>query len=285
MNATRCLALALVTLGAPTVAYSQVNTPATTIDQARLVATVREATARYRDRTEAIDAGYRRIGPDFPGMGEHWISVPLLLEGGVDPRRPPILEYVEINGVPTLVGAAFAVLLAPGTEPSTTGLPVDAGVWHYHGGTVSEESFMRGHAHALPSRHDKPRIAVLHVWAWLDNPDGPFATDNWALPFARLGLARPSQPPSPEAAHALGLAAAGESYYLAVLTPERDRNAPRRADIASLLGTAAIDIREVLRTQPLDVAMAAAAARWRAARSDIRAIGGTWIGGDEATVP
>lgn len=40
-----------------------------------------------RDRHQAAVIGYRPIGPDFPGMGEHWISVPLLLDGSIDPAR------------------------------------------------------------------------------------------------------------------------------------------------------------------------------------------------------
>jgi hypothetical protein len=59
---------------------------------------------------------------------------------------------------------------------------------------------------------------VLHAWIWLDNPDGLLATDNWALPYARLGYAAPADV-SPDAARALALAAgdAGRAYLEALI--------------------------------------------------------------------
>lgn len=185
--------------------------------QQDFVAEVREATMRYRDRSAAVADGYRPIGPDFPGMGEHWISVPLLLKGKVDPARPPILEYATLGNEVTLVGAAFAVLLKDGEQPPSSGIPVGPDEWHYHSGTVSEESFVASHAAGGHHHVSGPAIAVLHVWAWLENPDGPFATDNWALPFARLGLPLPATQPEPDALHAVALAAGGERYYSAYL--------------------------------------------------------------------
>ena len=97
------LAFALTALAAP--AMAQV---AQSPDQQEFVRVVREATERYRDRSRAIADGYRPIGPDFPGMGEHWISVPLLLRGEVDRARPPILEYATLENEATLVGAICA---------------------------------------------------------------------------------------------------------------------------------------------------------------------------------
>jgi hypothetical protein len=60
------------------------------------------------------------------------------------------------------------------------------------------------------------RIALLHAWVWLENPEGPFASDNWALPFSRLG--RPVVGPvSPAAAKAASLIAGGDAHVLWVL--------------------------------------------------------------------
>ena len=53
-----------------------------------------------------------------------------------------------------------------------------------------EESF-RGHE-ASPSIDGAPRLAILHAWVWAPNPDGVFVTDNWTLPFVRLGLVLPN---------------------------------------------------------------------------------------------
>lgn len=247
------------------------QTPDASAGAAReFVAQVRDATARYRNRAQAVEDGYRPIGPDFPGMGEHWISVPLLLEGGLDPRRPPILEYARLDGVVTLVGAAFAVLLPAGEPPPAfDGLTLDPTAWHYHSGTVQEESFVAAHAHGHPSDARGPRVAVLHVWAWLDNPDGPFATDNWALPFARLGLPRPAMPPSREVAHALALASGGEGYYLATVAAVAPLDSMQRAEVTRRLARAAVEIRSLLEQYPLNESLPLAGSRWVALRGEV----------------
>lgn len=179
------------------------------------IVAARTGTAVYRDVEVARAAGYRPVGPDFPGMGRHWVHPALILRDTLDPAAPPILEYAEIAGRPTLVGVAYAKLVRNDTPPR--GLPVPSAAWHFHQGTVEEESFLRSHAglgHLMPG----PRIAVLHAWIWLENPDGLLATDNWALPYARLGLRLPPGA-SPDAARAVGLAAgdAGRAYVEALL--------------------------------------------------------------------
>lgn len=235
--------------------------------QQSFVADVREATARYRDRAVAVADGYRPIGPDFPGMGEHWISVPLLLRGEIDPQRPPILEYATLNNEVTLVGAAFAVLLKAGQQPPSGIVPVGPADWHYHSGTVSEESFVASHA-AGGHHLSGPAIAVLHVWAWLENPDGPFATDNWTLPFARLGLPRPDTEPEPDALHAVALAAGGDRYYQAFLAAAE--GVPPDSLARDRLARAAMDLRQLLAREaaPLD----AAAERWDELRQSVRGL-------------
>jgi hypothetical protein len=45
----------------------------------------------------------------------------------------------------------------------------------------------------------------MHAWIGLTNPAGMFATDNWALPFARVGIPAPPNA-SPRAARAVALA-------------------------------------------------------------------------------
>jgi len=182
---------------------------------AGFVAQARAGTARYRDPEIARAAGYRPVGPDFPGMGRHWVHPALILRDSLEPAEPPILEYAEISGRLTLVGVAYARLLRDGPPPPELPVPVTA--WHFHQGTVEEESFLRSHAnvaHVGPG----PKIAVLHAWIWLDNPDGVLATDNWALPYMRLGYRAPMVAPR-DAARALALAAgdAGRAYVEALL--------------------------------------------------------------------
>jgi hypothetical protein len=182
------------------------------------IAKARAATAAYRDVEVARAAGYRPVGPDFPGMGRHWVHPALILRDTLDPGAPPILEYADIDGHPTLVGVAYAKLVRDATPP--TGLPVPAAAWHFHQGTVEEESFVRSHAglvHIPPGAEREPRIAVLHAWIWLENPDGILATDNWALPYARLGYHMPPGA-SHDAGRAVALAAGdGGRHYVEAL--------------------------------------------------------------------
>lgn len=189
------------------------------LQTAEFIAGARAGTAPYRDAQVARAAGYRPVGPDFPGMGRHWIHPGLILRDTLDPAAPPILEYTEIDGRLTLVGVAYAKLVHDATPPA--GLPVPPAAWHFHQGTVEEESFLRSHAglgHVAPVGTNEPRIAVLHAWIWLENPDGLLATDNWALPFARLGYRMPPGA-SPDAARAVGLAAGddGRAFVEALL--------------------------------------------------------------------
>jgi hypothetical protein len=186
---------------------------------------VQASLGRFEDPGEAILSGYRPLGPDFPGMGEHWVNGPRALAGPLDPSRPAVLTYLESAGDRILTGAAFVTVLAPEDPPLAFPFP---GAWHDHSGSVDEETLALSPASALHPRPNEPRIAMLHVWTHLANPHGPFAQDNWAVPFVRLGLPVPDAP-SAEAGKALFLASDGDLYYhrlvatLATLTPEEDR--------------------------------------------------------------
>ena len=204
------------------------------------VAQARAGTARYRDVEVAQAVGYRPVGPDFPGMGRHWVHPALILRDTLDPATPPVLEYAEIAGRLTLVGVAYAKLVRSGTPPAD--LPVPPAAWHFHQGTVEEESFLRSHAgggavHVAAGAESEPRIAVLHAWIWLENPDGLLATDNWALPYARLGYAMPpGGGASHEAARAVALAAGdGGRHYVEALLRAVGRPNPAEEQALALL--------------------------------------------------
>ncbi|MCI0433215.1 MAG: hypothetical protein L0271_06150 [Gemmatimonadetes bacterium] len=171
------------------------------------------ARSRGSVRAAAIAAGYRRLGPEFPAMGEHWVNPGLIVSGVVDPARPPVLCIADLDGVPTLISVAFTLPLAPGEPPPTA--PVE-GIWHDHTDAVDEESLLLFHpsTHAQPSAPG-PRMAMFHAWTGLDNPDGPFAQNNWLLPFARLGLIADTTV-TPAAGKALSVAASEPSYYPAL---------------------------------------------------------------------
>ena len=203
---------------------------------ASFVARARAGTEALRHPDAARLAGYHPVGPDFPGMGRHWIHTSLILRTTPDPAQPPVLEYAELNGTATLVGVAYAVLVNGDTVPAS--LPVPAAAWHFHQGTVDEESFLRSHAgadHVMPG--PGPRLAVVHVWIWLDNPDGLLATDNWALPYARLGLGVPANG-SRVAARALALAAGdgGRMYLEALIRAVGQPDADELKVLAAVVG-------------------------------------------------
>jgi hypothetical protein len=196
-------------------------------DMSAFVERARAATARYQDRAAAIADGYRLIGDDFPGMGEHWIQIGLVFDGVYDPARPEVLTYVTLDGAPRLLGLAYALPLLDGEEPPEE--PAGRMAWHAHRGTVDEETFVPHHDHSDHGNHG-PRLAMVHAWVWLENPEGLFAADNWAIPFLRLGLEAPSQA-APAAGKALSLLTGGDDYVARVV---RAAAAPARVDEAAL---------------------------------------------------
>ncbi len=176
-------------------------------DTAALVSAIREATVRYQDRDAAVAAGYRLIGPDFPGMGEHWVNVGVLMGNVLDARHPAVLSYATIDGRPVLTGVAFAKVVGP--EDSLPTFPAGKAAWHFHMGSIEDESF-GPHGHMMGAAGT--RLAVVHTWVWLPNPAGLFARDNWALPYVRAGLEPPAVP-EPDAARALAAGIVNRPYY------------------------------------------------------------------------
>jgi len=170
--------------------------------------------AFFRDRSVAIAEGYRQIGMDFPSMGEHWVNAGLVVRGRFEVDRPAMLSYATIGNETRLIGVVYAVALHGGE--SLPDVPGAAGFWHEHNGTVDEESLLPEHVSdesGAHDAHDGTRLALLHVWTGVSNPDGPFVAENWSLPFARLGLGSPSRFPV-DAARALSLLSGGEEYFL-----------------------------------------------------------------------
>ncbi|HEX5436769.1 MAG TPA: hypothetical protein VFW98_06400 [Gemmatimonadaceae bacterium] len=177
------------------------------LDQARMGA------VRYQDRAAAVADGYRQIGPDFPGMGEHWIQLSALFRDTLDPAHPPVLEYVDIAGTPRLVGVTYALPLLAGESPPD--FP-SVHAWHDHVGTVLAESMMLDQLHSDQRGAGGARIVMLHAWIGLTNPAGMFVSDNWALPFVRAGVQLSGGAPSPAAGRAVSLLTGGDVFYTAV---------------------------------------------------------------------
>ena len=176
---------------------------------AQLLAAARSASASFQDRSAAIRAGYRKLGPEVPEMGEHWINPIMIVESRYDPARPAVLTYATIDGRPTLTGVAYALAMRTGESAPATGV---SGTWHDHAATVFAELANADHG----ARVAGARVVVMHAWVWVDNPAGVFADENWALPYLRLGRVVPAQI-DPHAARALALLYDGGAYYAGVL--------------------------------------------------------------------
>jgi hypothetical protein len=173
-------------------------------DTPAFIECARKATAKYKDQSLAILDGYRRVGTDFPAMGEHWIKIGLLFDGQLDANHPEVLNYVVVAGKPELAGVAYALPLLENESPPDW--PAGRSAWHDHSRSLEDETIVPHHNAA---GHDgAPRLSMLHVWLWLDNPEGIFAADNWAIPYLRLQIPPPN-PFSVDAAKALALPTRG----------------------------------------------------------------------------
>lgn len=195
--------------------------------------------ARFADRRAAVAAGYRRVGTDFPGMGEHWVHPAALVAGTIDARRPTMLSYATIAGRYTLLGAGFIVRTSGDERADVPGWPAH---WHEHSGLLAEASGVR--SSARPTDQTSTHIWILHIWTALPNPSGRYDADNWALPFARAGISAPLSIDH-DAGQAAGLAVgAGDAYLRSALTVtglRTSRNEGRvDAEISIATGAAAM---------------------------------------------
>jgi hypothetical protein len=220
------LSLALALLAAPVPVLAQ-GIPSGDLEA--FVTAVRASTARYQDQAVALQDGYRKIGPDFPSMGEHWLNRAIVMRGVIDPMRPPILEYISVEGRPVLAGVAYAQLAYE--EAPQSPIPAPSSAWHYHAGSVDEESFIASHAEGGARDSSRgPRIAVLHAWLWVENPAGLFATDNWLLPWLRLAVPSPVAQPGPDSLTMMAALAAGGEHYFSTLIRLRHRLGPEATE-------------------------------------------------------
>ncbi len=221
---TLTLAAAFLGLRAPAPAATfQHEPPSVGVGQAdptRFLAEARATATRYDSLQHAIDDGFKRVGTEFPAMGEHWVSFARVLEDSLDARRPSVLIYVNTVVGPRLAGVAYSRLIGGSAAPPA--FPF-IGAWHEHNGAVSDESLPAGHSAHAPATpdarlpDDSLRFFILHAWIRAANPAGPFATDNWTLPMMRLGL-DPGLPLPRDAVRGLALAADEDDYHHAVLS-------------------------------------------------------------------
>jgi hypothetical protein len=133
-----------------------------------LVRIVRESTERFRDVTVAEAEGYHLLfgcvsGPDSGAMGLHYVNLPLVGDGELDPTRPEIVIYEPTpGGHLRLIGADYLVF---------------ADAWDKKGLGTPQLMGQLLHLFESPNRFGLPAFYTLHVWAWKDNPTGMFV--NW----------------------------------------------------------------------------------------------------------
>ncbi|WP_228242794.1 hypothetical protein [Porphyrobacter sp. GA68] len=194
----------------------------------REIAVVARAVERYKDFSVAQAEGWRKLGDDEPLMGEHWYPPEsvgweeyLGSDAKLDFSRPSNLMYTQINGEKVLTGVAFIVRLADG-ETVPEGFTGTADKWHVHdfvravNAATQERPLLRWlanwwlEANYFSKGDARGRLAMLHVWATLPNPDGVFADHNRLLPYMKLDLpTRYASGASLDAARGLNLATPG----------------------------------------------------------------------------
>lgn len=221
----------------------------TLADRARI------GTAKYRDVTVALADGYRPIGPDAPGMGRHYVNPLLVIGGKMTAGRPQALSYARVGDSLVLVAVAWVVPVAPGQGPPA--IAGTEGLWHVHSGSVVEEGNLFGHDMRPAGAAPRAGVAMLHAWVWLGNDAGPYAADNWRLPFFRRGLTTPRNPTAAEA-KALGLADDTEGFYAAQFA---HHGAPP-ARLAGVLERQARELRAWLAGRPAGTTLGEAELSW-----------------------
>ena len=133
-----------------------------------LIKAVREATYRFQDVSVAEAEGYSLMfgcvsGPDSGAMGLHYVNLPLVVDGVLDPTKPEIIIYEPLpNGRLKMTGADFLVFAAD---------------WHANNAATPDLMGQLLHLFESPNRFGLPNFYTLHVWAWKENPTGAFA--NW----------------------------------------------------------------------------------------------------------
>jgi hypothetical protein len=201
MRGASALIVAGLTLGvlaAEVAAHTPSSTPAVrprAVPGARsaddVLAEVRRATERYRDVARARADGYVAMSGMEARHGHHFVNVQVQLlaaaSGTLDLTRPPVLLYVERDNVWQLVGVEYVLPARPAVDP------FPGGEWHQHEASChyrDNRELPAPRASACPPRHPSsnaefvfwhPAFDVVHVWAWLANPRGPFAAENPAL--------------------------------------------------------------------------------------------------------
>jgi hypothetical protein len=129
-----------------------------------------DATRRFRDVRQAIDAGYLPTEDCVPGMGFHYVKPAPAADTNIDPTLPEILVYTPAAGGRVRLAAleffradADQNLKTDEDRPTLFGQPFNGP--------------MAGHP-LPPGQPPMPAHYDLHVWLYQTNPSGELATTN-----------------------------------------------------------------------------------------------------------
>ena len=201
-----------------------------------IIAEVRRATEQYQNIARARADGFVQVSGMEARHGYHFMNIngPMLTAAGMaasalDFARPPMLLYVERDGVWQLAGVEYALAVPP--RPN----PLPGAEWHRHEASCHYRDYKEApapRAADCPPKHPEsgepfvlwhPSFAVAHVWAWIPSPDGPFSEENRALvPYG--GTPQPPGHPHPRSETELAYSqvthrvAGGVLILVAVLT-------------------------------------------------------------------
>lgn len=166
----RAKPIAVAALAATVLVMAGVASPATahqnSAGDAGLGA-ARAFTAQYQSEAAAIADGFTPTDECVPNMGYHYVNFSRI-DTNLEPSRPEAVLYVSTpDGGRQLAAAEWLVvdadqdLATDDDRPTLFGHPFDGP--------------MLGHAPGMPIHYD------LHAYAWVENPDGGFATWNPAI--------------------------------------------------------------------------------------------------------
>ncbi len=176
-------------------APSVAEDPAVLAPRDRELAAARDASARLRTVSDAIDAGYVRGSAFTPAAGSHWIKWDLV-DRPFDPAQPSMLLFGGDGADAELVGFSY-VLRSTGHPPS--GFAGTGDHWHQHfamcfanGRLVGSDILSTGDCTVLgrmtsdsPDALQADLLLGSDVWmlhAWIvpthPNPEGVFSTGN-----------------------------------------------------------------------------------------------------------
>jgi hypothetical protein len=174
--------------------------PKPTTDQIHVTAA---AVQRYKDFRVAEREGWKKFGGDEPLMGEHWHHPQGPDYQGSDARldfaRPSNLMYTSVQGRRVLTGVTFNVRLGEG-EAMPRGFAGTADRWHAHDmlraieAALADRPILRWLANGwlkanyFDKGDNRGRLAMIHVWVGVPNPDGVFADHNRTVPYLKMGL-------------------------------------------------------------------------------------------------